>query len=124
MNNCYVLKKDTMTQYGLLKAGDVFEIMEGKDYYISRNEGGLICFRKDVVETNPGWFEKERWKPKNHENYFTLTLENDGIRTCCVCSWCGDSKDINRYNARLVFHTKEEAKEKVEKINKILSGEL
>ncbi len=56
------------------------------------------------------------WKPESGKGYYTLVFNGDPRDGAIYTRWDNDGVDKKRYEGGLVFKTKEETKEMVEKI--------
>ena len=65
----------------------------------------------------------QKWKPKLGERYYSLAV-NDAPANCIACScWDDDAVDRGRYEKGLVFKTRTEAGEMVERIIRFVKRE-
>lgn len=124
--NRYVLKKDTMTGIGLVKAGEILE--ENGGYYKTKALYGGITFHfdNDVVENNPDWFEKERWRPSNGKLYDYVEINSSGV-VLHREAWHDDKWDNKRFDSFNCFDPDSKdnrAGNVAAKMVKVLKGEL
>jgi len=65
---------------------------------------------------------KQRWKPKDMEKYWYITIGYFGPMIAQT-RYCFDTWEKKLYKDRNMFRTKKEAKQKLERIKKVLQND-
>ena len=111
----YRLLKDIPGYIGTIENGAILEYNAKKKHY--EIEGGIIYVPEKIVKNNPEFFEEvTRWKPMLGEDY--IFIDSGGKERATM--WVGDENDIERYEFRNCFETREQAEHARDEIKKLL----